>query len=155
MSESVANEKIYYLSRYDHEVDDKRRVQIPAKWRPASAEVELTLILWGKGNQKNSHILVLPPGKMESLAEKVSQISVADDMGTALRRLVGSRSDRAKVDKAGRMCIPEDMAAAVGIKGAAVLVGLVDCFEIWNPERHESVIVEDDVHRAEAFKKIV
>ena len=38
--------KKYYNSLYRHGVDEKRRVQIPAKWRPARSGVEFTLIFW-------------------------------------------------------------------------------------------------------------
>jgi hypothetical protein len=42
------------------------------------------------------------------------------------------------LDKAGRICLPEGMARAAGIKDEAVLVGLLDRFEIWNPELRKS-----------------
>ena len=39
-----------------------------------------------------------------------------------------------------------------GIKDEAVLVGLLDRFEIWNPERYEKVKASDAVMAQEAFK---
>jgi len=56
------------------------------------------------------------------------------------------------LDKAGRICLPEEMARAAGIKEEAMLVGLLDRFEIWNPTRYESVKVADAVLASEAFK---
>jgi DNA-binding transcriptional regulator/RsmH inhibitor MraZ len=44
------------------------------------------------------------------------------------------------------------MAAAAGIKEEAMLVGLLDRFEIWNPERYEKVRASDAVMAQEAFK---
>jgi MraZ protein len=58
------------------------------------------------------------------------------------------------VDKNGRFCIPEDMAKAVGIDGEATFVGLVDRFEIWNPERYAAVKSNDELSSADAFKLI-
>ena len=49
------------------------------------------------------------------------------------------------VDKAGRICLPEEMARAAGIKNEAMLVGLLDRFEIWNPDRYENVKAADAV----------
>jgi len=40
------------------------------------------------------------------------------------------------LDKGGRICLPEAMAKAAVIDKEAMLVGLVDRFEIWNPERY-------------------
>ena len=56
------------------------------------------------------------------------------------------------LDKAGRICLPEEMAEAAGIKSEAVLVGLLDRFEIWNPARHEKIKATDAVMAHEAFK---
>ena len=50
-----------------------------------------------------------------------------------------------KTCKVGRICIPEEMAKAVGITDEAVLVGLLDRFEIWSPERFTNVKAADAV----------
>ncbi|MBC8094687.1 MAG: division/cell wall cluster transcriptional repressor MraZ, partial [Akkermansiaceae bacterium] len=55
-------------------------------------------------------------------------------------------------DKSGRMCIPDEMAKGAAIKDDAVLVGLLDRFEIWNPSRYEQKRAADAVMATEAFK---
>jgi transcriptional regulator MraZ len=65
---------------------------------------------------------------------------------------VGSKSVQVALDKAGRICLPDEMAGAAGIKGEAVLVGLIDLFEIWNPARHEQVEAMDTVLSSKAFE---
>jgi MraZ protein len=59
---------------------------------------------------------------------------------------------QAPLDKAGRICLPEAMAKAAGIGEQAVLVGLLDRFEIWSPERYELVKTSDAIMAQEAFK---
>jgi DNA-binding transcriptional regulator/RsmH inhibitor MraZ len=44
------------------------------------------------------------------------------------------------------------MSAKAGIKKEAVLVGLLDRFEIWNPKRYEAVAESDRMMAAEAFR---
>ena len=56
------------------------------------------------------------------------------------------------LDKGGRICLPEEMARAAGIDHEAVLVGLLDRFEIWNPERYKKVRSSDAIMAQEAFK---
>jgi MraZ protein len=148
------NEEIHYHSRYRHGVDDKRRVQVPAKWRPATPEATFTLILWPNGNEPEACLLVLPPKEMKAMAERIHAMPFADQTAQALRRLIGRKSDVAELDKAGRMCLPEEMAKAAGISSEAVLVGLVDRFEIWSPARFEAVSKVDDALLTEAFKLI-
>ena len=146
--------KMLYNSVYNHGVDDKRRVQIPVKWRPAELETEFTLILWPNGALAEACLLVLPPAEMDALAEKIRGMSYADPKASALRRLLGGKSASVTVDKAGRICLPEFMSKAVGIESDAVLVGLVDRFEIWEPSRYQAASAADAVLLPEAFKLI-
>jgi len=154
MSSPEIREVIHYHSLFRHGVDEKRRVQIPAKWRPSQPDVELTLILWPNGSQPDACLLVLPPAEMNALGEKIRAMSFADPKASALRRLLGSKSASVSLDKAGRICLPEGMAKAVGIENEAILVGLVDRFEIWNPDRYQKVSAVDEALLPEAFKLI-
>jgi MraZ protein len=153
MPSAQSSEPIYYNSLYRHGVDGKRRVQIPAKWRSAEPEV-LTLILWPKGTLTEACLLVLPPAEWTALVQKLKTMPFADPKAEALRRALGRKSDRVTLDRAGRICLPEAMAQAAAIGGEALLVGLVDRFEIWNPERHRTASAVDDEILPEAFKLI-
>ena|SRR2546426_51489 len=147
------SEPVYYTSSYRHGVDEKRRVQIPAKWRPVRPEV-LTLVLWPKGTMPEACLLVLPRPEWEALVQKLKVMPYADPNAEALRRLLGKKSDRVTLDKGGRICLPEALAKAAAIDKEAMLVGLVDRFEIWNPERHLAASAVDDELLPEAFKLI-
>src|SRR2546430_6825033 len=153
MPSEEPSEPVYYTSSYCHGVDGKRRVQIPAKWRPARPEV-LTLVLWPKGTMPEACLLVLPPQEWVALVQKLRGMPFADPNAEALRRLLGRKSDRVTLDKGGRICLPEGMARAAAIDKEAVLVGLLDRFEIWNPERYETASAVDNELLPEAFKLI-
>ncbi len=131
-------EPTYYNSLYRHGVDEKRRVQIPAKWRPAKSGIEFTLILWPK-SQEGSCLRILPPEEMAELMRDIDAMPNGDPNKVVLKRFIGSESVQVTLDKAGRICLPEEMALAAGIRDEAVLVGLLDRFEIWNPQRYEKV----------------
>ena len=144
-------EQIYYNSLYRHGVDEKRRVQIPSKWRPSETGTELTLIVWPK-YKEGVCLRVLPPKEMEELMQSLDAMPNDDANKTILKRIIGSESVQVTLDKAGRICLPEEMAEVAGIKDEAVLVGLLDRFEIWNPERHANIKAADAVMAHEAFK---
>jgi len=154
MSATASSEVIYYNSLYTHGVDEKRRLQIPAKWRPADATVEFTLILWPRGIVQDACLLVLPPEEWVSLVQKLKALPFADPKAETLRRIIGRKSDRVAVDKAGRICLPEPMAKAAGIDKEAVLLGLVDRFQIWSPDRFKEASDGDEQSSAEAFQQI-
>lgn len=76
----------------------------------------------------------------------------SDSNKVVLKRFIGSESVQVALDKAGRIVLPEQMAKSADISDEAVLVGLLDRFEIWSPERFESVKASDAIMAQEAFK---
>lgn len=151
MSDPKKNEPMYYNSRFEHGVDEKRRVQIPSKWLSHRAGEELTLVLWPR-ESAGACLRVLPPTQMAKLMQSIDEMPNSDPRKVALKRIIGSGSAQANVDKTGRICLPDEMAREAGIKDEAVLVGLLDRFEIWNPERYAKVQAADAVLAQEAFK---
>ena len=154
MAPTESSPSTFYQSLYRHGIDEKRRLQVPAKWRPASPDVEFTLIPWPTGGWKEACLLVLPPQEREALVQKLKAMPYADSTAQALRRLLASKSDQVTLDKSGRLCLPEAMTKAVGIDKEAVLVGMFDRFEIWSPERYSLASVVDEELSSEAFKLI-
>jgi len=143
--------KIYFNSKYLHGIDEKRRLQIPAKWRPEEPGVEFTVIVWPK-HQAGTCLRVLPLDKLEKLVAEIEAMTNTDPRKDVLRRLVGGNSEQVTVDKAGRICLPESMALAAGLNNEALLVGLFERFEIWEPGRYKLVEAADAVHQAQAFE---
>jgi MraZ protein len=154
MPSTNANLPIYYNALYRHGVDEKRRVQIPAKWRPVDPDFQFTLILWPATGGKEPYLLALPPEPMAQLVAKVTSMPYSDPKADSLRRLLGRNSDTVGLDKSGRICIPEQMADGAGISKEAVLVGSWDRFEIWNPQRYEAADKLDAALASDAFKLI-
>jgi MraZ protein len=152
MSENESNSAFVYSSAYTHGVDEKRRLQIPAKWRPED-EVTFTLITWKKPQQE-ACLLALPPDVMKTLMAKIAAMPFSDPRAETLRRVLGTKSDQVTCDKAGRICIPEQMAREAGIEKQAVLVGMWDRFQIWNPDRYAATNKVDDAMTSEAMSLI-
>lgn len=69
-----------------------------------------------------------------------------------LKRFIGSESVQVTLDKVGRICLPDKMTRDAGISTEAMLVGLLDRFEIWSQERFEKVKASDAIMAQEAFK---
>lgn len=145
---------VLYNSVYTYTVDDKRRLQIPSKWRPSEEDFQFTIILWPFSPTNEPYLLVLPPEPMQALLDKLKAMPYSDPKAVSLRRLLGRNSDQVTVDKAGRICLPEPMAAGAGLKSEALLIGSWDRFEIWHPERYKAASAVDDALSSEAFKMI-
>ncbi len=151
MDSNETGSATYYNSLYRHGVDEKRRVQVPAKWRPSKPGIEFTLVLWPKAKE-GACVRVLPPKEMAELVRDIDAMPNSDPSKVVLKRIIGTESVQVTVDKGGRICLPEEMVKAADIKEQAVLVGLLDRFEIWSPQRYEKVKASDAILAQEAFR---
>jgi MraZ protein len=149
MSNSESATQIYN-STFRHGVDEKRRIQIPSMWRPAPG-TQFTMIVWPQRTE-GPCLRVLPPQEMAELMAALDAMPNDNPSKTVLKRIIGSQSAQVEPDKAWRICVPDEMARAAGLEGEAVLVGLLDRFEIWQPARYERVQAADAVLAQEAFK---
>jgi len=152
MPDAVAKERTYN-GCYRHKVDDKRRVPVPFRWRPEESEgsVEFTLIIWPK-HQAGICLRVLPPDQWAKLRAAIDAMPNNDPNKSVLKRRIGTSSTQAKLDSVGRITILDEMAEAADITNEAVLAGMVDRFEIWNPKRFAQVKVLDDAVEGKAFE---
>src|SRR6516165_3847344 len=92
----------YYNSLFRHGVDEKRRLQIPAKWRPVESGVEFTLVVWPK-TKEGPCLRVLPPKQMAALMRDIDAMPNSDPNKVVLKRFIGSESIQVALDKAGRI----------------------------------------------------
>ena len=150
METANASPRTLYNGVYRHGVDDKRRVQVPARWRPSEPGCELTVILWP--SPQGPCLRVLLPSKLDDLMRDLNNLPGEEQKKGTLKRYIGSKSAQVTLDKVGRICLPDEMSKAAGITDEAVLVGVLDKYEIWSPERHDQVQVSDEVLAQEAMK---
>jgi MraZ protein len=127
------------LADYEFGVDDKRRVQVPAKWRPPEPEgSEYMLVEWQVAQQPVC-LLALPPEACAAMDTRLLGLKFGDPEAEQLRRVLSGKSDMVTMDGAGRICLPQRLAEKAGIKEKALLVGMWDRFQIWSPQRYASV----------------
>jgi MraZ protein len=133
-----------YNGQFTHGLDEKRRLQIPARWRPASGEMQWTALLWPKGGMQGHYLVVLTAENHARVMTKLNQASMADEKALAVMRYFSRNSSELIMDKNGRVVLPENLAKAAGIDKEAVLVGMWERFEIWSPERFTQTATQED-----------
>ncbi|MED5382282.1 MAG: hypothetical protein VYC47_06895 [Verrucomicrobiota bacterium] len=133
MSATLQQSATVYSGRFRHGIDGSRRVMVPSKWRPKSGKTELAILPWPLGEQQ--FLLVLPPTRWDMLLERLNEMSLSDDQAAVVERVIGGSSAHLTLDKAGRLCLPEELAAVAGLRKEALLVGRLNKFEIWEPGR--------------------
>jgi MraZ protein len=144
----------YFNGRYVHGLDDKRRLQFPAKWRSTNGGEEFALIVWPHGNLLEACVLGLTKAEWVSMVEKLKAMSFGDPQADTLRRVLGNNTEHVTVDKSGRISLPEWMTKAVGIGKQVTLAGMVHRFQLWEPERFKTANQLDAASVLEAMKMI-
>jgi MraZ protein len=114
-----------FLGRYDHTIDEKGRITIPARFRELLDEGAFIT----QGFEQN--LMVLSSSSFKLISDRVNQMSMTNPLARDLRRLIFSNADRVDVDRAGRMLIPAFLRETVQLGTSVTVVGVGDYFEVW------------------------
>lgn len=143
-----------FVSQFENKVDEKRRIQVPSAWRRGQSGLRYMLLPVPKRAWQPACLVVMPPERFLQMVSDLRSMKISDDRADSLRRLLATRAAEVETDSAGRICLPEESARAVDIKDRVVLAGMLDWFEIWNPERYVQVAAGDNERANEAFSLI-
>ncbi len=136
----ISFEQGLYAGEFRHNLDAKARLTIPSKWRFSGDEEALYLAF----KDPNGCITVYPPKMVAQLKEKLSAVSIGDRKAQrAITKLLGS-SETFTIDKQGRINLNDRLYEHAGIAKTCVLVGTVNKFSIWNPERYDDYVNADE-----------
>ena len=122
-----------FLGRFEHTLDTKGRIAIPAKFRADLGEG----LVMTRGIDRC--LAVYPMVAWRDLAARMNALSMADPNARLMRRMVFSEAMDAMLDGQGRVLVPGDLRLYAGIEREAIVVGLHSSFEIWSPERWRDV----------------
>lgn len=138
----------HYSGRFPFAIDDKRRTQVPSKWRSGDPEAEYMVVLWR--HAVGYCLKVLDSEGFQSLEDRIAALPDNSPERDAFRRLYGANSEHVKLHS-GRITLPGWQAELAGLKDQAILVGVFNCFEIWNPE----LFAKSQAADLEATKNVV
>lgn len=117
-----------FLGEFEHSIDDKGRITIPAKFR---GRLAVGLVVT-KGIDRC--LLLYPMDVWAVLAQRISALPQTDPKAREFRRqMFGGASDSIP-DRQGRVNMPSYLREYANIDSNAVIIGLYDHCEIWNPE---------------------
>jgi len=123
-----------FRGHFEHTIDPKGRLSIPARFRDALADgLGDTLVIVPHGDALDAH-----PLKMwQELEDKVSALPRLDPDKRRFRHLYLSRGLDVVIDPQGRIQVPQNYRDKAGLVKNVLIVGMTDYFEIWDPERWE------------------
>ena len=123
-----------FRGRYQHTIDPKGRLSVPAKFRDVLAQFEGRLIVVPNENALEVH----PLEEWERLEARISQQSAFVPEVRKLGRLYISRARDVELDGAGRILVPPDSRQQAGLVKEVTLVGPGRLyFEVWDRARFD------------------
>lgn len=121
-----------FRGRFEHTIDPKGRVSIPAKFRELLADkYDDRLIL----TNFDRCLVAYPYEEWRVLEEKASSLSMVRKEVKSFQRFFVSGAVECPIDKLGRILIPPTLRNYAQLERNVVFAGMLKKFEIWGEER--------------------
>lgn len=139
-----------FLGSYRHQIDEKGRVSLPAPFRRDAEERPFVLV-----QVRPEALTLYPDATWAEVEERLLDLLRRNP--EARPNVLGITSSAAEVipDRQGRILVPQRLLGSAGLSATALLVGVIDRIELWDPERFEQTIAarapEFDRYTAQIF----
>lgn len=117
-----------FSGEYEHTLDEKGRLIIPAKFR---AELDEGLFVT---RGLDGCLFVFPPDGWKDLSEKMANLSLVQAGARLFSRMIYSGIE-CNLDKQGRILLPPSLRAHADIESEVVITGVRNRVEIWSKNR--------------------
>lgn len=123
-----------FLGRYEHTLDGKGRVILPARFRSA----------FERGGFLTQHddgcLAVWAPEEFERQLEVMQERAASGRADRNLARVWASNSTEVVLDAQGRMAIPAHLREFAGLRTDVLVNGAIDRVELWDPARWDEKV---------------
>ena len=116
-----------FLGQFQHNLDDKGRLMIPARFRELLAAG--AFITQGF----DRCLMVMTDIYFKQVYDRISAMNLADPNTRLLRRFILSNAYPVEIDKVGRIVVPQNLRQGIMLEGEAIVAGQGDYFEVWTP----------------------
>jgi len=121
-----------FLGEYEHTIDEKGRLAIPARFRP---ELNDGLVVT-RGFDRC--LFIWPMEQWRSIAEKLARLPLMQAEARRIHRLLFSGAVDTQMDRTGRVLIPQFLRTYAELSEQVVVVGLLNRVEIWSKTNWEA-----------------
>ncbi|HLH21110.1 MAG TPA: division/cell wall cluster transcriptional repressor MraZ [Chloroflexota bacterium] len=132
-----------FLGEFEHSLDDKGRLAIPAKFRP---ELGQGLVLT-RGLDRC--LFAWPMAEWQIVADKLGRLSLMHAEARRLQRLLFAGAVDTQLDRLGRVLVPAFLRGYAGLQDAVVVAGVLNRIEIWDRSQWAEERTAAEEHSAE------
>lgn len=117
-----------FIGQYAHNLDEKNRIIIPAKFRGKLNENAIITLGYDKC------LTIYTEEGWEKLQTKLLEMSDNKSIHRQHVRIVAGSASECQCDSHGRILLPQNLIQAADIKHEIVIVGSLDHIEVWAKE---------------------
>lgn len=125
-----------FYGEYEHTIDRKGRLIVPAKFRQALKQQSLASLFVTRG--LDGCLFVFPEPEWRAAEARFKQIPFTKGEGRKFNRLFFSGATEVTIDGLGRLLLPRTLKDFAQIKQDVVLVGVSSRIEIWAKHKWQS-----------------
>lgn len=122
-----------FYGEFEHAIDGKGRLIVPAKFRQALKEHEVRTLFLTRG--LDGCLFLFPESEWRLAENRFKQIPFTKSEGRKFNRMFFSGATEAAVDRLGRLLIPKSLKEFAEIRQQVVIVGVSNRMEIWSKEK--------------------
>lgn len=138
-----------FMGEFQHNLDAKGRLIIPAKLREGLGERFVAT----KGLE--NCLFLFSQAEWERFGERLRTLPLASGAARAFTRLFFSGATECEVDPQGRILVPANLRQYAGIEREAVIVGVSNRVEVWAKARWEEYCQKAEAAYAETAEKLL
>jgi MraZ protein len=129
---------VKFLGSYQHQIDDKGRISLPASFRREAADQRFVLV------QPYPPALALyPEVEWSQVEERLTELMGRQSEARMYVLSVMANAVEVMPDAQGRILIPARLKEMAGLGGTALLVGAINKVEVWSPEKFEAAVAAE------------
>ncbi len=137
-----------FLGEYEHTIDQKGRLAIPAKFR--TALVDGAVVARGL----DGCLTIYPRREWDDLAGRIAALPITDPSARAFSRFILSGASDVDTDKQGRIILPAYLRQYAGLGASVIVAGLYSRVEIWDKAKWETFSQESQMNSSEIASRL-
>jgi MraZ protein len=122
-----------FLGEYEHSLDAKGRMAVPARFRALLGEGAVIT----RGFDRC--LVIYPPDVWRAFAERLDALPVTQGAANTVKRFIFAGAMECEFDKQGRVLVPSPLRGYAELSETVVVVGQYSRIEIWDRTRWQEI----------------
>ena len=117
------------IGQYTHELDPKKRLTLPAKWRTSLGKKVVVT------NGLDGSLFIFAEKEWTRIAEQLASNGFGNADSRSFNRVMLAHAFETDIDAQGRILIPDTLKDSAGLSSKVVLAGMYSRIEMWDEGR--------------------